>query len=121
MVSKHVIILEDEESIANVLKLVCKRSNATYNHFYCVEDLLNNFGALENCDLFITDYNLGDSTSICVFERMQTHDVHPFTVLYTSNVQAIEDVRKAGLSDCINVFCDKASGSTALFVNLLKD
>lgn len=106
MSSKHVIILEDEESVSAMLCLTAKRNGFKSICFSCAEDIINNINILKDYDVFIADFNVRDSTLIPVLKEMKEKKIRIPTVLNSGNVNALNDIEKAGLSEYISFACD---------------
>lgn len=104
---KIIVILEDEETIMNSLQLLCKKYNFTSECFYYVDELINHIDVLNRATMFITDFNLKDSTVIPLLDKIREKRINVYTVLNSGNPKALEQIEEAGLSDLIDGFLDK--------------
>lgn len=119
MLNKNVIILEDEENVANVLQMIARRYGFTPICFTCVDNLIDHIEVLQEAELFITDYNLCDSTVIPVLEEIKNRNIKIYTVLNSGNQNAIKDIEKVGLLDYINEQFDKTMNYNIIFENFI--
>lgn len=113
--NKIVVILEDEETVANVLDMLAKRYGFDSKKYCCVEDLINDIHVLNNATLFITDFNLNDSTVIPVLKEIKTRNLNVYTMLNSGNPNAVKDIENAGLLEFIHEISDKTINFRSLF------
>lgn len=115
MMNKIVVILEDEASVTNALQMIAKKHGFTPICFMYVDDLIEDIDILKDVDLFITDYNLCDSTVIPLLKKIKEKDIHVYTILNSGNPMAIEDIKHSGLSELINEQVDKTNNFNTFF------
>lgn len=115
MMNKIVVILEDEASVANALQMIAKKHGFTPICFMYVDDLIEDIDILKDVDLFITDYNLCDSTVIPLLEKIKEKDIHVHTILNSGNPNAMDDIKNSGLSDYIHETFNKTENFSKFF------
>ena len=113
--NKIAVILEDEGSVANILQMIAKKHGFTPICFMYVDNLIENVDVLKDADLFITDYNLYDSTVIPLLKRIKEENIHVYTILNSGNPMAMEDIKHSGLSELINEQVDKTNDFNTFF------
>jgi len=113
--NKRVIVLEDEECVSNVIKLVGKKFGFDVNVYSNIEDLLDDIAVFKDSELFITDFNLHDSTSIDVLKELKHRNIVIYTILNSGNPMAMKEIEKAGLSDMVNECLDKTTNFKSFF------
>ena len=121
IMNKIVVILEDERSVADVLQMIAKKHGFAPICFMYVDNLIEHIDLLKKTDLFITDYNLYDSTVISVLQEIKIRNINVYTVLNSSNPNAIKDIEKSGLSEYINEQIDKTTDFNTFFRKFNKD
>lgn len=115
MNNKIVVILEDENNIANMLQIIAKKYDFTPICFMYVDDLIEQIELLRKACLFITDYNLCDATVIPILQEMKNRNIDVYTVLNSGNQNAIKDIEDTGVFECINEQIDKTSDFNEFF------
>lgn len=119
--NKTLIILEDEHCVVSTLCLIGKKYGYQSFCFSCVEDLIENIGVLKLADLFITDFDLCDTNVIPLLKEIRKHKTKAYTVLNSGNPNAIEEIKKEGLSDLIDKVLTKTENFNTFFKNLVEN
>ena len=79
------------------------------------------FLVLKLADLFITDFDLCDTNVIPLLKEIRKHKTKVYTVLNSGNLNAIEEIKKEGLSDLIDKVLTKTENFNTFFKNLVEN